>query len=263
MDGNQMDNTVKELAGYIAGSQKLVIFTGAGVSTESGIPDFRSPGGVWEKFDPNEFTFQKFMGSEESRQKSWAMSKEFYKTLSEAEPNAAHLGIVELEQMGKLNCIITQNVDNLHQKAGNSPEKVIELHGTAVWVDCLKCGKRYARAVIQEWLDDGVEVPLCGDCGGILKQATISFGQSMPVEETAEAEKRSRRSDLFIVIGSSLVVQPAALMPMFAKQGNSLLAIINMSETPYDNKADIIIIGKAGEVFEQIMGEVRSLMSEA
>lgn len=259
MEGYDVEQATGEVARLIVESNKIVVFTGAGVSTESGIPDFRSPGGIWEKFDPNDFTYQKFIGSEESRRKSWALSKEFYYTVSDAAPNAAHLGIAALERMGKLDCVITQNVDNLHQKAGNSLEKVIELHGTVVWVNCLSCGKRYPRGEIQVWLEDGVEVPKCEDCGGILKQATISFGQAMPQRETAEAEQRSRESDLFIVVGSSLVVQPAALMPLFAKQGNARLVIINMTETPHDGYADVIIRGKAGEIFSRIMDKVRAL----
>lgn len=260
MEANNVDQAVVEIARLIVESEKIVIFTGAGVSTESGIPDFRSPGGVWEKFDPDDFTYQKFISSEESRRKSWSLSKEFYHTVAGAKPNPAHQGIAELEQLGKLDCVITQNVDNLHQKAGNSSDRVIELHGTTVWVDCLNCGKRYSRDEIQVWLEDGVEVPKCEDCEGILKQATISFGQSMPQTETAEAERRSRESELFIVVGSSLVVQPAALMPLFAKQGKARLVIINMSDTPHDGYADVIIRGKAGEVFERIMAKVRSLM---
>ncbi len=263
MEAYDMDKAAEEVARLIMESGRIVVFTGAGVSTESGIPDFRSPGGVWEKFDPDDFTYQKFISSEESRRKSWTLSKEFYYTVADAEPNPAHLGIAELEKIGKLDCVITQNVDNLHQKAGNSPDKVIELHGTTAWVNCLKCGKRYPRQEIQVWLEDGVEVPRCEDCEGILKQATISFGQSMPQSETAEAESRSRESDLFIVVGSSLVVQPAALMPLYAKQGNARLVIINMSDTPHDRYADIIVKGKAGEVFGRIMKVVHTLMNAA
>jgi NAD-dependent deacetylase len=259
MEDLDMEKAVGEVARLIMESEKIVVFTGAGVSTESGIPDFRSPGGIWEKFDPDDFTYQKFISSEESRRKSWMLSKEFYYSIANAEPNLAHLGIVEMERMGRLNCVITQNVDNLHQKAGNSPQKVIELHGTAIWVSCLNCGQRYPRDEIQQMLEDGVGVPKCGSCGGILKQATISFGQAMPQSETAEAERRSRESDLFIVVGSSLVVQPAALMPLFAKQANARLVIINISETPHDRYADIIIRGKAGEIFGRIMEKVRAL----
>ncbi|MFH1624269.1 MAG: NAD-dependent protein deacylase [Pseudomonadota bacterium] len=257
MDDKGLRELIDKVSELIIGSRKIVVFTGAGVSTESGIPDFRSPGGLWDKYNPDDFLYQKFLASEGSREKYWEMNSELYHTLVDAKPNQAHYALVDLEKMGKLDCVITQNVDGLHQMAGLPDDKVIELHGTNRWVNCLDCKKRYSREEIQKRLEEGVKVPYCDKCRGILKPATISFGQPMPVEETREAERRARLSDLFIVIGSSLVVQPAALMPLYAKEGGAKLVIINMADTPYDRSADALLFGKAGEIMERIIGGVR------
>jgi NAD-dependent deacetylase len=248
-----MDDSIQKVTDLIRRSKKVIVFTGAGVSTESGIPDFRSPGGVWQKYNPEDFYYQKFISSEESREKYWQMSREFYDPLKKAQPNAAHRAVAELEKMGKLDCVITQNIDNLHQRAGSSPEKVIELHGTAVSVSCLACRKKYPREEIQSWLLRGVKVPRCDACGGILKPDTVSFGQSMPVQETEEAFHRARGCDLFIVIGSSLVVQPAASVPLEAKEGGAKLVIINREPTYHDSLADVVIHGSAGEVMSKVL----------
>jgi NAD-dependent deacetylase len=162
-----------------------------------------------------------------------------------------------MEKLGKLDCVITQNIDGLHFKAGNSEEKVIQLHGTAMDVSCLSCRKRYDREEIQERIRKGVKVPYCDDCGGPLKPATISFGQSMPERETEEAYNRSSLSDLFIVIGSSLVVQPAASMPLVAKRNGAKLVIINRDPTPYDNMADIVIHGQAGPIMASVLEKLK------
>ncbi len=247
------EELIKKVAEMIKRAKKVIVFTGAGVSTESGIPDFRSPGGVWQKYNPEDFYYQKFLSSEEAREKYWQMSREFYEPLQRAQPNLAHKAVVQLEKMGKLDCVITQNIDNLHQKAGNSPEKVIELHGTAISVSCLSCRKKYPRAEIQTWLISGVKVPKCPECGGILKPDTVSFGQPMPPRETEEAFERARQCDLFIVIGSSLVVQPAASVPLEAKRRGAKLVIINREPTYHDAYADVVIHGSAGEIMSKII----------
>ena len=257
MKDDTLDELIDKVSDIIRDSSTVVVFTGAGVSTESGIPDFRSPGGLWDKYNPDDFLYQKFIASPQSREKYWEMNSELYYTLVDARPNEAHYAIVELEEMGKLDCVITQNIDDLHQKAGLPDDKVIELHGTNMWVNCLNCKNRYPREEIQERLEEGTKVPYCEECGGILKPATISFGQSMPVEETREAEMRSRSCDLFIVIGSSLVVQPAALMPLYAKEGGGKLVIINMERTPYDKNADFNLHGRAGGIMEAIVHRLR------
>ena len=252
-----MTKQIEEVARLILTSKRIVVFAGAGLSTESGIPDFRSPGGVWDRYDPEDFYFQNFLASEVSREKYWQMATEMYEPMKKAQPNLAHLAIAEMERLGKLDCVITQNIDGLHFKAGNSEEKVIQLHGTAMSVSCLSCGRRYDRDEIQERLRKGLKVPRCDDCGGPLKPATISFGQSMPERETQEAHHRSSLSDLFVVIGSSLVVQPAASMPLVAKRNGAKLIIINRDPTSYDDMADLVIHGQAGSIMDSILKEVK------
>jgi NAD-dependent deacetylase len=252
-----MKEQLEKIAQWIIASKRVIVFSGAGLSTESGIPDFRSPGGVWDKYNPEDFYFQNFFASEASREKYWQMATEMWEPIKKAQPNLAHLAIAELEKLGKLDCVITQNIDGLHSRAGNSEEKVIQLHGTAIFVSCLNCQKRYDRDEIQERIKKGQKAPRCDDCGGLLKPATISFGQSMPERETQEAYHRSSLSDLFIVIGSSLVVQPAASMPLVAKRNGAKLVIINRDPTPYDDLADIVIHGQAGPTMDSIIKEVK------
>ncbi len=255
-----MKEKVQTVAEWIVNANKIVVFVGAGLSTESGIPDFRSPGGVWEKYNPEDFYFQNFISNQKSREKYWQMATEMYDAMKEAKPNAGHIAIAELERLGKLDCLITQNIDGLHFKAGNTEGKVLELHGTAMYVACLDCKKRYERSSIQERISKGDSAPICDECKGLLKPATISFGQSMPEKETAEAYKRSEECDLFIVIGPSLVVHPAAYMPVVAKRGKARLAIINRDETACDGMADIIINGDAGPIMAAIVSKVKQLM---
>ena len=255
-----MEEKLTQIAKWIIRSKRVVVFSGAGLSTESGIPDFCSSGGIWDRYDLEDFSFQNFLASEASREKYWQMATEFYQPIKTAEPNPAHLAIAELERVGKLDCVITQNIDGLHFKAGNSEEKVIELHGTAIFVSCLNCKKRYDRDEIQERILRGQKAPRCDDCGGILKPATISFGQSMPARETQEAYHRSSACDLFIVVGSSLVVQPAASMPLVAKRNGARLAIINRDPTPYDGIADAVVYGQAGSAMANILEHVKKEM---
>lgn len=258
-----MKALINQVAEWIAGSKSVVVFAGAGLSTESGIPDFRSPGGVWDRYDPEDFYFQNFLASEASREKYWQMATEMYEPMKKAQPNLAHLAIAELEILGKLDCIITQNIDGLHHKAGNSEEKILELHGTALYVSCLSCKQRYDRDEIQERVRRGVKAPRCDTCGGLLKPATISFGQPMPERETQEAYQRSAACDLFVVVGSSLVVQPAASMPVIAKRGGAKLVIINRDETPLDDMADMVIRSQAGPTMAVILDEVRKKLGIA
>jgi len=246
------------IAGLIIQARRPVVFTGAGVSTESGIPDFRSPGGIWDRFDPDEFTYQNFIANEEGRRKYWQLGRQLYTVVRSAQPNPAHYAVAELHRLGKLDCCITQNIDNLHQKAGLPPEKVIELHGNATRARCLGCERPYSRDQIQGWLESGVEIPTCPACGGIIKPNTILFGEAMPARETLEAEQRAKGSDLFIAVGSSLVVYPAAMMPLHAKRAGAKLVIINLAETPHDPYADVRISGKAGPVMDQLLEIVKS-----
>jgi len=253
-----MTEQIDAVANMVLESKRIVVFTGAGHSTESGIADFRSPGGIWDRFDPNEFTYQKFLSSEASREKYWEFSKLLWPTIDRAEPNRGHYAIAELHHIGRLDCVITQNIDGLHQKSGIPEEKVIELHGTMKWVICLECGSRYPREEIQRRLELGEKVPRCDGCGGVTKPATIAFGQPMPERETREAERRSAACDLFLVAGSSLVVYPAAQMPLIAKDNGASLVIINLTPTPHDRYADMVINEKTGEALPQIVEQVKA-----
>jgi NAD-dependent deacetylase len=251
---------VDSLADTIVQSKKIVVFTGAGVSTESGIPDFRSPGGIWSKYDPDDFTYQKFVSGVETRKKHWKMFTESG-LFVEAEPNPTHYAIVELYKLGKLDCVITQNVDNLHQKAGVPDDKVLELHGNMQWAVCLSCHKRFPMKEVLSTLTEGTEVPDCPHCHGILKPDVVFFGEQLPQRILAEATHRSRSCNLFIVIGSTLVVYPAAYMPMYASEAGAKLAIINLSPTPLDFYATILIHGKSGEIMPQVVEKVKEKMS--
>ncbi len=239
---------------------RVVVFTGAGVSTESGIPDFRSPGGFWTKFDPEDFTIDKFVSNAETRRKQWRflISGDL---LKEAVPNAAHEAIAELEALGRLDCVITQNIDNLHQKAGNDPGRVYELHGTLHWIRCLECGGRYALEEILKKYRMTDEPPACERCGGIMKPDVIFFGEALPEETLREATRRAGCCDLLIVVGSSLVVYPAATMPVIAKRSGAKLVIVNLTPTPADEIADIVINAFAGETLMRIAAEVKRRLS--
>ena len=238
-------------------AKKVVVFTGAGFSTESGVPDFRSPGGVWDKFDPGRLNYPNFLASEDVREEYWRMHKMMWETIREAQPNAGHHAVAELYRMGKLDCVITQNTDGLHQKAGVPDEMVLEIHGTMMWVDCLDCHKRYPRSHAHDKMLAGEKVPRCDSCNGLLKPSTIAFGQSMPVRETSEAESRSAGCDLFLAAGSSLVVYPAAQMPLIAKESGAKLVIFNLSSTPHDHRADIVISEKTGETLARVLAQVK------
>jgi NAD-dependent deacetylase len=251
-----LDALALEAAELVAAARKLVVFTGAGVSTESGIPDFRSPGGIWSRFNPEDFTYQKFVRDPEARRKQWRMLGEGHLTTN-ARPNAAHYAIAELDGLGKLDCVITQNVDNLHHKAGVPAEKVFELHGSVQWAVCLSCGQRYPFEQIKARLEGGEEIPECEGCGGMLKPDAVLFGEALPEAVLREASRRSSDCDLFIVVGSTLVVYPAAYMPIYAVRGGAKLIIVNMSDTPMDAQANVLIRAKAGEAMSKIVEGVR------
>jgi NAD-dependent deacetylase len=250
-----MRDPIDEIVQFIVQSEKVAVFTGAGVSTESGISDFRSPDGIWSRYDPEDFTIQRFVSDKEARKRNWALRKELVS--ANYQPNPAHHAIADLEKLGKLSCVITQNIDGLHHAAGNSEEKIIELHGTIKYAKCLECDDRLPMIDVLNRIDEGEEDPHCKKCGGLLKAATISFGEAMPVEEMRRAEICSRECDLFIVIGSSLLVYPAASMPIIAKQAGAKLVIINYTPTDMDTHADIVIHDKAGTVMEAILDRVK------
>jgi NAD-dependent deacetylase len=250
-----MPSDIRTAAAIIGDAERLVVLTGAGVSTESGIPDFRSPGGIWSKYDPREFTFDRFCASAEVRRGYWEMGASLYPLLRDAAPNTAHRALAALERRGGLERIVTQNIDGLHQKAGSSPERVIEIHGTALAVTCLTCGWRTDRDTIQTRFAAGDVDPRCA-CGGLLKPATVSFGQAMPERETAQAFTDARAADAFLVVGSSLVVYPAASLPGVAVERGAPLVIVNREETPYDPYAAVVLHGSAGESLGAIAAEL-------
>ena len=254
------DEKIATVAQWIMASDKVVVFTGAGVSTESGIPDFRSPGGIWSRFDPDDFTIDKFLYSVENRNRQWTflVSNGLF---NRAEPNDAHKAIAWLEKIGKVSCVITQNVDDLHQKAGSDPQLVYELHGNMKWMKCLECGQRYSLDDLFLRYAAHPVAPLCEKCWGILKAEVIFFGEALPEKTLKEASYHASTCDLLIVIGSSLVVYPAAYMPMYAKSGGARLVIINMSDTPYDSDADVIIRSGAGEAMTRLTAEVKKRLS--
>ena len=258
METTDLDYLADKVADLILQSNKVVIFTGAGISTESGIPDFRSPGGIWSRYDPEEFTFQRFLSNPEARRKQWQMLTEGG-LVRDAEPNLAHYAIVEMGKLGKLDCVITQNVDNLHQRAGVPAEKVFELHGNMKWVRCMSCDKRFPMEDILQRLKKE-EVPDCESCNGILKPDGVFFGEALPQKTLNDAINHSRDCDLMIVIGSTLVVYPAAYMPAYAKESGAKLVIINLSATPMDQQATVVIRAKAGETMPRIAGWVAERM---
>jgi len=241
---------LEEFAARVKTSRSIVFFTGAGISTESGVPDFRSPGGVWTKYQP--VLFQDFLASESARVQHWQLKKATYELFKTVKPNPAHYAICELERRGQLLGLITQNIDGLHKLAGTSESKLVELHGTDRLVTCLECGKRYEPADVYENLPEEFTAPTCNDCGGFLKSANVSFGQSMPVEAMHRAQAWSEQAEIFIVVGSSLQVQPAASFPVIAKRSGALLAIVNRDPTPLDDLADFVHNGAIGEFFQRL-----------
>jgi NAD-dependent deacetylase len=231
-------------------------FTGAGISTESGISDFRSPGGVWERY--RIVTYQEFLASHEARVEYWTMKQELFIEMARARPNAAHLALAELERMGKLGCLVTQNIDGLHQDAGNSPGQVIELHGTNRKALCLECGKTWPIEEVSEVLEDQGFDPKCDLCSGLMKPATVSFGQAMPEAEMNRAAQYAGACDLFLMAGSSLQVQPAASIPLVAAGAGANLIFINRTPTPLDQEARVIFREDAGKVFTAVLKRLRN-----
>jgi len=250
----------KAAARLIHDAKKIVVFTGAGISTESGIPDFRSPGGIWSQFNQDDLTYQKFRSHEKYRKLYWEYDRARYPAMKAASPNIAHRAVVEIEKSGRLLALITQNIDGLHLDAGSARDKVYELHGTVREVTCLDCHTGWPREEITDRMDrDGVQVPYCPHCGGPLKCATIAFGQSMPAEVLEQSFDHARNCDLFVTVGSSLVVQPAAMLPIEAKHRGRPLILVNLSETPYDQLMDVIIRGKAAPSMQAVIEEFREM----
>jgi len=237
--------TLSDFSETIRESEEIVVFTGAGISTESGIPDFRSPGGVWTRYRP--VTFQEYMSSEASRIEAWKRRLDGWEQYKNAKPNIGHYFVHSLDAKGKLVGLITQNVDGLHSKAGLPDEKIVELHGSNRKVICLQCDREFDPDEIIKQLVGDFASPKCDVCGGILKSATVSFGQAMPENAMRVAQEWTEQAEVFIVMGSSLQVQPAASFPVVAKRNGALLAIINREAGPLDDTADFVHHGAIGE----------------
>jgi NAD-dependent protein deacetylase/lipoamidase len=239
------------LARMIADARRGVVFTGAGISTESGIPDFRSAGGVWSRMKP--IYFDEFVGSEAMRREAWNRTFTGVMGWTGAKPNAGHYAVARLVARGRISSVVTQNVDNLHQESGVPAAQVIELHGNASYATCLDCGLRHELDVLKQSFLGRGEIPSCRECGGIVKTATISFGQAMPRAAMDGAEAATLAADLFLVLGSSLVVYPAAGFPVLAKRNGARLVIINREPTELDEIADLVIHDEIGPVLSAIV----------
>lgn len=242
----EMDEYTGKLRKLIQSSDRITIFTGAGISTESGIPDFRSPNGIWSKLQP--IQFQDFVTSTEMRREAWRRKIIIDEDMQNAVPNRGHRAVAELVKSGKCGTVITQNIDGLHQVSGIPEHNIVELHGNGTYASCLQCALRHELEPIFEEFSRHNILPVCRDCGGIVKTATISFGQSMPEEAMRRSERSALDCDLFIVLGSSLVVFPAAAFPKVAKQNGAQLVIVNRETTDQDQLADLVLHREIGQI---------------
>jgi NAD-dependent deacetylase len=235
-----LETGIRHLRDMIEGAGRVVPFTGAGISTECGIPDFRSPGGIWTKMRPIEFG--DFLANREMRDESWRRRFAMQEQFGGAKPGRGHRALASLYKAGKIPGLITQNIDNLHQDSGIVADHVVELHGNTTFATCLDCGKRYELSWVKQSFDQsGGRSPECTVCDGFIKTATVSFGQSMPEAAMRRAQELTEACDLFLAIGSSLVVWPAAGFPLAAKRNGARLVIINRDETEFDEIADLVL----------------------
>jgi NAD-dependent deacetylase len=240
-----LQTAIARLRDLVDEAKVILPFTGAGISTECGIPDFRSPGGLWTKTKP--IPFDLFMGSQDMRDEAWRRRFAMEEHFGKAQPGRGHRAIASLYRAGKVPAVVTQNIDNLHQESGVASEHVVELHGNTTFATCLDCAKRYELAWVKEKFQIAGRAPDCA-CGGYIKSATISFGQAMPEDAMLRAQELTGKCDLFIAIGSSLVVWPAAGFPLQAKQGGAHLVIINREPTDFDDVADLVVRQDIGDV---------------
>ena len=235
----------------VAEALRIVGFTGAGISTESGVPDFRSPNGVWAQ---NRIVdFHEFVSSEAGRIEYWRQKAAAWPAMRDAQPNAGHHAFVELHRQGRLDALITQNIERLHQRSGLPVDRVLELHGTTTEAVCLACGDRITSDEACRRIEAGERAPRCRECGGFLKPATISFGQAMPRDVMVRAQAAAETCDLMIAVGSSLVVEPAASIPRVARQAGARLIIVNRDPTPLDGIADAVVHGEIGAVLPELV----------
>jgi len=249
--GQPDERATEELADLLRRARRAVVFTGAGISTESGIPDFRSPGGIWTKMMP--INFDEFVASPEARRESWRRRFDMEETWNAVKPNAGHDAVADLVRRGKVSHVITQNIDNLHQDSGVPAERVIELHGNTRYAKCLSCGARMEIADIRKHFQKHGEPPNCTFCDGIVKTATISFGQAMPEDEMERATRATLACDLMLAMGSSLVVYPAAGFPLLAKRNGARLVIVNREPTEQDPFADLVLNTEIGPTMASVI----------
>ena len=247
-----MDQELGELRRMLDAAARVVVFSGAGISTESGIPDFRSPGGVWSRMKP--IYFQEFVASETARVEAWRRKFESDGVMRGAVPNRGHRAVAALVGAGKVSHVVTQNIDGLHQASGIAEHQVIELHGNAMYAHCLDCARRYEIEDLRGAFEASLKAPRCDDCGGVVKTATVSFGQSMPPAAMIRAEEAILGCDLCLVVGSSLVVYPAAGFPELAKRRGAGLVILNREATEMDGIADLVLHREIGEVLGAVVG---------
>jgi NAD-dependent deacetylase len=242
------EDAINALAERLRAASRVVVFTGAGISTESGIPDFRSPGGLWSQIKP--ITLQEFTASEDRRREAWSRAFSGVARWTGSPPNEGHRAIATLMAAGKVSAVITQNVDNLHQDGGADPDRVIELHGNAGYATCLDCGLRHELADLKGPFEDEGRIPECRDCGGLVKTAVISFGQQLPKDAWSRAEDETLAADLFLVLGSSLTVHPAASLPRMAWEIGAPLVIVNREPTPLDHLASLVLHQEIGPLMK-------------
>lgn len=245
MIAHDLDTATGRLRELLENAEAVVPFTGAGISTECGIPDFRSPGGIWTKNQP--IYFDEFLASQQARDESWRRRFAMDEYFSNAQPGRGHRAIASLYKAGKVRGVITQNIDNLHQVSGIAARDIVELHGNTTYANCLDCDRRYELQWVKDRYAAGANCAPSCTCGGFIKTATVSFGQAMPEEPMRRADELSRDCDLFLAIGSSLVVWPAAGFPLTAKQNGATLVIINREPTDHDAVADLVIRGDIGD----------------
>ena len=244
---------IEDLRALVEGARSVVAFTGAGISTESGVPDFRSAGSPWLRHPP--MPFDQFMASAAARREAWRRKFAMDDLYRDARPSRGHRALAALVRSGKMPGVITQNIDGLHQAAGVPPDKVVELHGNGTFAACLACGARHELAEIRPRFEATGEPPACGGCGGIVKSATVSFGQAMPEAAMRRAQELALSCDLFVALGSSLVVYPAAGLPVLAKRAGATLVIVNREPTELDGFADLVLRAEIGPVMEPFIGE--------
>jgi NAD-dependent deacetylase len=246
------DSGIAALARMIAEAKRAVVFTGAGISTESGIPDFRSPGGIWTQMAP--IYFDEFLASEDARRETWRRRFAMEDIFKAAEPNRGHRAVDALVRRGKVSAVITQNIDGLHEASGIPRDRIIELHGNTTYATCLDCGQRHEIADLRAVFERDGAVPPCDKCLGHVKTATVSFGQAMPVLAMQRAEQETLTADLFIVLGSSLVVYPAAGFPELAKRNGAALVIVNREPIGLDDLADLVLHRPIGDTMGAAVG---------